>query len=148
MNPRECVGIISYLSAIAYPNSNIFVMFLSKTNFVRLKSSLLIEMLKKIKNVHFRYLNISEFARNTPLESWLQSDKLTKSKYLLSHTSDVLRYLTLWKFGGTYLDLDVIVVKSVKISNFACAEDNKVVNGAILGLDKQQGRKIAEMFMK
>jgi hypothetical protein len=29
------------------------------------------------------------------------------------HASDVLRYLTLWKYGGTYLDMDFVIRKWV-----------------------------------
>lgn len=136
-----------YLLAIAFPNSKIYVMFVSKTRFVRLKHSLLIDMLTKYQNVHFKYLRIEHFAKNTPLESWFRAEELAKSKYEIAHTADILRLLTLWKYGGTYLDLDVIVAKGVKMTNFACAEDNKVVNNAILSLDKRNGKKIAAMFM-
>lgn len=123
-------------------------MFLTKTNYVRLKSSLQAQVLTNYKNVRFKYLNVIEYARNTPLESWLLTDKLAKSEFVIPHTSDVLRYLTLWKHGGTYLDLDVIVVRRLDSKSFACFEDENTVNSAILRLTGEDGRKIAGMCIE
>lgn len=123
-------------------------MFLTKTKEVRLNHTLLVKSLQKHSNVRFKYLNAYEFSKNTPLEAWILSDKLAESKFLISHTSDVLRYLTLWKFGGTYLDLDVIVVKNFNLTNYACPEDEKIINSAILNLDKVRGREIASLCIE
>lgn len=124
-------------------------MFLTKTNFVLLQSSNQIEVLTNYKNVHFKYLNVIDFSKNTPLESWLLSDKLAKSTYVTVHTSDVLRYLTLWKYGGIYFDFDVIVARRLESnSSFVCAEDEHIANGAILSFRGKNGRKIAEMCIE
>lgn len=136
------------IQAIAYPEANIFLMFLTKTNYARLKSSLQAQVLTNYKNVRFKYLNVIEYSKNTPLESWLLTDKLAKSDFVIPHTSDVLRYLTLWKHGGTYLDLDVIVVRRLESESFACFEDEKIVNSAVLRLSGDIGKKIAEMCIE
>ena len=39
------------------------------------------------------------------------ADKLNASLYKVEHTSDVLRCAILWRFGGTYLDTDMIVLR-------------------------------------
>lgn len=73
------------------------------------------------------------------------------SKFVVSHTSDVLRYLMLWRYGGTYLDTDVIVRKKLDSvpPNFACQDVANHVNGAILNFDNsREGRRLAEKFMK
>ncbi|GLG95314.1 Protein of unknown function [Gryllus bimaculatus] len=44
----------------------------------------------------------------TPLQGWLASGALRASRWPVVHASDVLRFLLLWKYGGTYLDLDVL----------------------------------------
>lgn len=123
-------------------------MFLTTTNIVRLNHTSLVDAIRDYGNVHLRFLNLNEFAEATPLESFIHSDKLKKSKYRISHTSDVLRFLTLWKFGGTYLDLDVIVAKNTSLKNFACREDSKMINGAILNLDKENGKRVASLLMR
>lgn len=75
---------------------------------------------------------------------------LEKSKYFTSHLSDVLRFLTLWKFGGIYLDMDMIVLKSLENfdANFACAESEVFVNAALLSLKGCKGMEFGEIFLK
>jgi lactosylceramide 4-alpha-galactosyltransferase len=80
----------------------------------------------------------------------LKSDKLTKSVYKIVHTADILRLLLLWKFGGYYLDTDMIVQKSFDSlpTNFACRANNELINNAFLSFDKKNGRKLVEMFIE
>ena len=50
-------------------------------------------------------------------------DRLMKSNYWISHLSDVLRYVLLYKFGGIYLDLDVMVLNGLQhYNNFVVTE--------------------------
>lgn len=108
------------------------------------------EILRQYRNVEFKYVNIKDFAKNTPLERWILSDKLSHSKFAVSHTSDVLRYLLLYKYSGLYLDMDVIVTSpfgQINFENFACSESSEHLNGAILKLTGNSGRKLAETFL-
>lgn len=63
-------------------------------------------------NIHLRTLNLWRFAQNTPISEWIKQDKLFESPYLLEQMSDILRAVTLFKYGGFYLDMDVVVKKS------------------------------------
>lgn len=67
-----------------------------------------------------------------------------------SHTSDVLRYLTLWKYGGTYLDLDVVVRKPLDSipANYAGAESVNFVAVGIINFDQSFGHQLAHMCLK
>lgn len=123
-------------------------MFLTKMKEARLKRTTLVKMIQKHKNIHLKYLDAYQFSKNTPLETWIRSNKLSKSKFVISHTSDVLRLLTLWKYGGTYLDLDVIVIKNLNSTNYACPESQNIVNGAIFSLDKQRGKEIVSLCIE
>lgn len=132
------------------PNATIFVTFLTPKDHVELEQTNLTEILLQIKNVYYVYLNIENFSKDTPLEDWIKTDKLSHSKYVVSHTSDVLRYLLLYKYSGLYLDIDVITTypsAHINSTNFACAESYKWLNGAILKLTGSSGRKIAESLM-
>ena len=66
----------------------------------------------KYPNIIFKHVNVESFLKDSPLEDLWSKGKIQGSKYLVSHLSDVLRFLILWRFGGTYLDLDQIIVKS------------------------------------
>jgi len=64
--------------------------------------------------------------------------------------SDMLRYLTLWKYGGIYLDLDVVVISSLEnLTNFAGAEDWDDVAAGVMGFDTSElGRRIADACVR
>lgn len=99
-------------------------------------------------NVNF--LDLNEFAKDSPLQAFIESGRLQNAKFVVSHTSDVLRLLVLWKYGGHYLDSDVIVQKSLDLlpSNSACDDTCETVNGAVLNLDPNEvGRKWSEKFL-
>jgi len=62
-------------------------------------------------NVRIWKLVISDYIKGTPLETWDFMAKVRSSKWSVTHASDVLRFLTLWKYGGTYLDMDFVIRK-------------------------------------
>lgn len=73
--------------------------------------------------------------------------QLDDSKFPVSHASDILRYLTLWKYGGIYLDLDVIVLKSLEDlpPNYSGAESaDNVAAGVMSFADSGVGHSLAE----
>ncbi|XP_035779124.1 lactosylceramide 4-alpha-galactosyltransferase-like [Anopheles albimanus] len=70
-----------------------------------------------------------------------------RSKHMSVHLSDVMRYLTLFKYGGTYLDLDVVVMKSFDSlePNFAGAESEVSVANGVMGFGTTgPGHELAE----
>lgn len=91
------------------------------------------------------------YSQNTPIQDWSHSDDLYLSSYLNSHVSDFLRYVSLYKFGGTYLDLDVVVQKTLEniTANYAGAEsDNFVAAGVINFQHDGVGHEIADMCVR
>lgn len=88
------------------PDHQIFLLFTSQVGYRNKTPIKLIDTLvNNYKNINLNYLNISKYAESTPLSNWIKTGELFRSSYVNSHTSDVLRYLSLWKYGGTYLDL-------------------------------------------
>lgn len=65
--------------------------------------------------------------------------------------SDVLRYLTLYKFGGVFLDLDVVVQQNFDQlgQNFAGDDSVDAIGCGVIhfGNDKI-GRKVAEQCLR
>lgn len=48
----------------------------------------------------------------TPAEDWYKGiEKWRTGPYFFSHITELIRLATLWKYGGVYLDTDVIVMK-------------------------------------
>lgn len=109
----------------------------------------LISALKSYENIHFRNINLWKYAEDTPLSEFLMSDKLFLSQYLNSHVSDFLRYISLYKYGGTYLDLDVIVLKSFEniTYNYAGAESENFVAAGVLNFQHDGIYTFAPLFL-
>ncbi|CAO1350227.1 unnamed protein product [Diamesa hyperborea] len=148
INARQACAIES--AAKANPHHQVFVLFASPVGFRNTTTLPLIDSILSYKNVHLNYLNITQYAEQTPLEEWIKNGDLFRSTFLNSHTSDVLRFLTLWKYGGTYLDLDVVVRKpldSIPL-NYAGTESIYYVAVGILNMDQSFGHLIAHMCLK
>lgn len=135
------------------PNRDIFVLFASPVGLRENVSNVPanIELLKSYPNIHFRNNNLWKYAEDTPLEKWLKTGTLFESNYLFEHMSDVLRYLTLYKFGGIFMDLDVVVQQNFDHlgENFAGDDSVDAIGCGVLhfGTDKL-GRKVAEHCLR
>nr|CAD7442470.1 unnamed protein product [Timema bartmani] len=84
-----------------------------------------------------RVINVDpvEFVAGTVLEGWFNSGKLLKSLFPVVHASHVFRFLTLWKFGGLYLDMDYLIMRSIEgLRNFGSMKNNDSINSAVLHL--------------
>lgn len=130
------------------PGHEIFVLFTSPVGFKDQPPSPILGALLYYPNINFNYLNLEEYAQGTPLEDWIKTGELYASKYVTSHTSDILRYLSLWKFGGTYLDLDTITLKPFTLRNFAGAESSDFINAGIINLEGKDGHEIADFCLR
>lgn len=58
------------------------------------------------------------------LRWWLAIGNLYYSKFFAVNLANTFRFLSLWKYGGTYFDLDVVVMKSFnpQMTNYAGEE--------------------------
>lgn len=83
------------------PDHEVFVLFTTHVGFKNITAMPIIDALLSYPNVNFNHLNLTQYAEGTPLSEWIKTDKLNSSQYVTSHTSDILRYLSLWKYSGT-----------------------------------------------
>ena len=90
-------------------NNQIYVIFTSPIVQLKHKSDPLLKIIQSYDNVHMKYLNIGSFVQDTPLRDLWNDSSIQSSNYLVSHLSDVFRFLLLHRFGGTYLDSDVVL---------------------------------------
>lgn len=110
LNSRQACSVES--AARAHPDREIYVLFsspVSKTAFQQVT----FELLQKFPNIKFKRVHIVDYAKETPIEELVASGALNRTRWPISHTSDFLRFLTLYKWGGLYLDLDVMVMKNL-----------------------------------
>lgn len=79
-------------------------------------------------------MNLWRFSDQTPLSKWMKNNTIFESHYLIEHISDIFRVVTLYKYGGLYLDLDVIVMKNTDElgEDFIGDDWFEVANNAVL----------------
>lgn len=143
-------------AALMNPNRDVYVLFLSPVGFVLSDAdSPVIAALKSYPNVHFRNLDIYQLSKNTPAEGWIKKDRIFLSENFLFHMSYYIRLVIIYKFGGAYFDLDLIVVKSLDDlpPNFAPQEQRADkeyrINNSVLGFESTDvGHQIAEMILR
>ncbi|KAJ6647401.1 Lactosylceramide 4-alpha-galactosyltransferase [Pseudolycoriella hygida] len=151
LNSRQACAIES--AAKLNPNRDIFVLFASPVGFREIDSNLPpnIKALKNYPNIHFRNNNVWKYAEGTPAEKWMQTGTLFESSYLFEHMSDVLRYVTLYKFGGVFMDLDIVVQKNLDYlgENFAGDDSVDAIGCGVLHFDNDKlGRQIADNCLR
>ena len=82
--------------------------------------------------------------KGTPAEAWYAGiEKWKEGQYFFSHITEIIRLATLWKYGGVYLDTDVVVMQELyNLKNAVGTElsdergEAKVLNGAVLAFEK------------
>lgn len=133
-----------------HPHLRVFVLFASPTGFLNESVSPTIKALQKYPNIYFRNVNIWKFAVGTPGDEFIQSEQLFRSKYLVAHMSDFLRYIAMFRYGGFYFDLDVIVLKSLDHypPSFAGAEDEEVVATGVMAYRSSIGDEIIAKIIR
>ncbi|XP_022910576.1 lactosylceramide 4-alpha-galactosyltransferase-like [Onthophagus taurus] len=126
------------------PNKNIYMVFVAKARLpiqdTNPSSKMVMELQKSYKNIYFVNLNYVEYVENTPVQDVAMTivEKLTLHSY--SYAEDILKLLTLWRFGGITLDLDVIVLKSLHKMprNFLGAESDSRIGSAVMGFSSEE----------
>ncbi|XP_034099426.2 lactosylceramide 4-alpha-galactosyltransferase-like [Drosophila albomicans] len=143
---REACAIES--AALHNPSMNIFVLFACANSRQQVDPTT--EAILSYSNVKLRRVNLWQLAKNTSIHDWISKDELFRSRFLMVNLSDLLRLLTLYRFGGIYMDMDVVVLRSFENEppNFVGAESKVKIGNSILRLEpKGFGHKIIEYFL-
>lgn len=90
-------------AALHHPKRDIFLLIATPVGYPSDKKLLspIVRALQHYPNIHFRNVNMQKFVNDTPVEKWFHTGELFSSWYIVEHTSDFLRLLTLYRFGGT-----------------------------------------------
>lgn len=145
--PRQACAIES--AAKWNPKRDIYVLFTSPVGLVSNDS--IIDALLSYPNIHFRNLNPYTYSTGTPAEDWFKTDEIFLSRFPVAHMADYLRFLTLFRYGGVYSDLDVVFLKNLDDlpPNFSGAESTIDVAIGVMGFEeKDVGHKIIEMIVR
>ncbi|XP_065483162.1 lactosylceramide 4-alpha-galactosyltransferase-like [Caloenas nicobarica] len=134
LNPSYLFTCSVESAARAHPGTQVVVLMkgLAKGN-VSLPNHWAFSLLSHFPNVEIRPLDLAELFSGTPLAKWYSQPEHQKEPYFLPVLSDACRITIMWKFGGTYLDTDFIVLKNLKnLTNALGLQSQDVLNGAFL----------------
>ena len=106
---REACAVAS--AANTNPDSKVYLLYTCSIIGDLGDSPEYVKQMLSYPNVRIWKLVISDYIKGTPLETWDFMGKVRSSNWPVSHASDILRFITLWKYGGTYLDMDFVIQK-------------------------------------
>ncbi|XP_046451565.1 lactosylceramide 4-alpha-galactosyltransferase-like [Daphnia pulex] len=131
LNFRQACSVESL--ALHNTNLTVNVLFVGRKD----NTSLILQTLKEnYNNINFIRINLDNYIARTPLENWYLGNEWNTGPFKVSHLSDGLRFLTLYKYGGYYFDLDVISVNTVTYyRNFVVAEDDDYLGSSVMHAD-------------
>lgn len=136
------------------PKQNIFVLLVDTDDLDAnngLEQILTSTVLSHYSNIYFICTTLDEVARDTIAYNWLKTGKIMDTWFVVNNIADVIRLLVLFKYGGTYMDTDIISMQNIDIfgNNFAAAEASDSINNALMNFDNNSiGKKfVTEMIL-
>lgn len=136
-------------AARAHPDWEVYLLFNSPVSPDMLRVSSLSKLLE-FPNIKVARVHASAYAKDSIVHS-IVNKRLNKSLHPIEHTADIMRLLTLKKWGGVYLDLDQVVVKSFDMlpSNWIAKESNEDVSSGAMAFSKDEiGKNMINTFLK
>ena len=99
-------------------------------------------------DIRLRPYNLSEVLFGTPVAPWLaRLEEWRRGRFFYSHVTDALRIALLFRYGGVYLDADVILVRPLRIAGMESTMHRPPPRGAAyadlrdaLGVQTYNGR--------
>ncbi|XP_008835663.1 alpha-1,4-N-acetylglucosaminyltransferase [Nannospalax galili] len=136
MEPPPLVSCAVESAAKIYPEKPIifFMKGLSNATQVAPNSSHpAFSLLSDIENVFFAPLDMKRLFEDTPLFSWYTKVNSNKEHYWLHVSSDAARLAIIWKYGGIYMDTDVISIRPIPEENFLAAQASRHSSNGVFG---------------
>lgn len=99
-----------------------------------------------------RNLNISTYPMDSPIETMLKNGHYFRSTFRTDHLTDtMLRLMTLYKFGGIYIDMDYVILKSFDglDLNFAGLQNKSRIGNGVLGFSQSgYGHEMIDLSLR
>lgn len=132
------------------PNRPVYVLFMSPMfecqNGTTVTAAF--SLVKNYHNVRFRHIDMLVYTNNTPFQDFVRTGVMEHGNWPVEQHSDMLRILTLWKFGGIYMDLDVVSLKPMPLINFIGAEyPGDMLASCVIGMQRKDvAERAIQMF--
>lgn len=135
-------------AAIVHPESKIYILF-SFSITESLIKGYFEEVLSNYPNIYASRIHIVEYAKGTVFGSILAND-IIKRRQPVKDVMNILKVITLYKWGGIVLDSDMLVISSFEDlpENWVVKMNNRISTG-ILSFGKDDlGKNITSAIMK
>lgn len=150
LNSRQACSVES--AARSNPNFKVYVVFLGPASkeFILGKTY---STLRSMKNVYFVRISLDKITKS---KGTIRMKKVfnkirNQSGWPIHHMADALRFLVLHEYGGVYLDLDMMVVKSLSAlgKNWVSKESNLSPGSAALRVSRDElGKNFSALAIK
>ncbi|NWI61174.1 A4GCT acetylglucosaminyltransferase, partial [Calyptomena viridis] len=90
-------------------------------------------LLSSMKNVFIFPLQMETIFQETPLLQWYNQVIPEQEKNWVHISSDASRLALIWKYGGIYMDTDVISIRPIPEENFLAAQKSRFSSNGIFG---------------
>ncbi|XP_050093557.1 lactosylceramide 4-alpha-galactosyltransferase-like [Anopheles aquasalis] len=140
-------------AARANPTKNIVVLLATWEDFTDSEQILVPDIvpLRRYQNVYFRRLALGQFAQDSGIEQILKEKQLYQRDNGAADLSELLRLAVLFRYGGIYLDLDVITLKPLDFENpnFFGIETVFFAGSSVMGMQRSGfGHNLAYSCLK
>ncbi|XP_075720032.1 alpha-1,4-N-acetylglucosaminyltransferase-like [Rhinoderma darwinii] len=102
--------------------------------------------LSAYKNIYIFPLQLEKLFTDTPFMPWYKKIDPEKEVYWTHIKSDACRVAIIWKYGGIYMDTDVISIRPIPEKNFLAAEHAAATSSGVFGLSPHH--KLTWEFME
>ncbi|KAJ8733165.1 hypothetical protein PYW08_001463 [Mythimna loreyi] len=135
-------------AAMAHPESKIYVLFSYPITKLQTKEYLG-QVLNNYPNVFAARIHIAQYAKGTALESILVED-IKKTRHPIEDISNVLKIVTLYKWGGTVLSNDMMVLRSFEDlpKNLIATKSNEASSSILSFAKDEVGTNLTNEIMK
>ncbi|CAL1267287.1 unnamed protein product [Larinioides sclopetarius] len=135
LSARQACAVES--AALHHPEWQIIVLFTSSQPLHLMDSFM--ALLSQFGNIRFLRMELDFTMAGTPLWFWYQKGNWKYSPHKTEHLSDAIRLCLLWKYGGIYLDTDVVVLRSLsKLRNAVAFDSGTNLGNSFLAFDRGQ----------
>ncbi|KAG8445553.1 hypothetical protein GDO86_010358 [Hymenochirus boettgeri] len=90
--------------------------------------------LSSFDNVYFFPLSMEDIFTGTPLLPWYKKVNPKTEKHWTHVSADGCRLALIWKYGGIYMDTDIISMRPIPDVNFLAAQSSKFSSNGVFGL--------------
>nr|XP_011719852.1 alpha-1,4-N-acetylglucosaminyltransferase isoform X2 [Macaca nemestrina] len=136
MEPTHLVSCAVESAAKIYPERPVVFFMKGLTDSTPMPSNSTypaFSFLSAIDNVFLFPLDMKRLFEDTPLFSWYNQINTSIERNWLHISSDASRLAVIWKYGGIYMDTDVISIRPIPEENFLAAQGSRYSSNGVFG---------------